>query len=135
MRQGTAEEGGMADDIDPGRDPRDEAFTVERPWGRFEQFVSNERVTVKIITVEPGHRLSLQTHDRRGESWLLLDEPLDITVGERTWSAVAGERVWVPVGSQHRIGNSGSRPARILEIAHGHFDEADIVRLDDDYAR
>jgi hypothetical protein len=46
-------------------DPRDGIFVVERPWGDFQQFVSNERVTVKIITVQPGYRLSLQTHDHR----------------------------------------------------------------------
>ncbi len=41
-----------------GRSPVDEAFSVQRPWGDFRQFVSNKTVTVKIITVEPGHRLS-----------------------------------------------------------------------------
>ena len=40
----------------------DEVFVSERPWGQFQQFVSNEVVTVKIITVDPGQRLSLQTH-------------------------------------------------------------------------
>ena len=38
-----------------GRSPVDEAFSVQ---GDFRQFVSNKTVTVKIITVEPGHRLS-----------------------------------------------------------------------------
>ena len=71
-------------------------FIVERPWGNFQQFVSNEQVTVKIITVEPGHRLSLQTHDHRGEFWQVLDVPIEVTVGDRTWSAQPGEAVWVP---------------------------------------
>jgi mannose-6-phosphate isomerase len=116
-------------------DPREAIFTVDRPWGNFQQFVSNERVTVKIITVEPGHRLSLQTHSHRGEFWQVLDVPIEVTVGERTWSAAPGESVWVPVGSLHRMANKGDRPGRLLEIAYGDFDEADIVRLEDDYAR
>ena len=116
-------------------DPRDGIFSVDRPWGNFQQFVSNERVTVKIITVEPGHRLSLQTHSHRGEFWQVLDVPIEVTVGERTWSAAPGESVWVPVGSLHRMANKGDRPGRLLEIAYGDFDEADIVRLEDDYAR
>lgn len=117
------------------RDPRDEIFVQERPWGRFEQFVSNERVTVKIITVQPGHRLSLQTHENRGEFWQVLDGPIEVTVGEQTWSAQPGEKVWVPQGAVHRMANQGDAPGRLLEVAFGEFDEADIVRLQDDYAR
>jgi mannose-6-phosphate isomerase len=116
-------------------DPRDDIFTAHRPWGNFQQFVSNERVTVKIITVDPGHRLSLQTHDHRGEFWQVLDVPIEVTVGERTWSAAPGEAVWVPCHAVHRMANKGDQPGRLLEIAFGDFDEADIVRLQDDYAR
>jgi mannose-6-phosphate isomerase len=123
-------------EYDPGdRDPTVDIFAVERPWGKFQQFVSNEQVTVKIITVEPGHRLSLQRHEHRGEMWQILDGPIDITVGDRTWPAQPGELVWVPCGATHRMGNSGSRPSRLLEVAFGHFDEDDIERLEDDYAR
>jgi mannose-6-phosphate isomerase-like protein (cupin superfamily) len=128
--------GGDVDgDIDDIRDPREAIFTVERPWGNFQQFASNEHVTVKIITVQPGHRLSLQTHSHRGEFWQVLDAPIEVTVGERTWSAEVGESVWVPCGALHRMANKGDRPGRLLEIAYGDFDEADIVRLEDDYAR
>lgn len=116
-------------------DPREEIFVAERPWGQFEQYVSNRRVTVKIITVNPGHRLSLQQHSQRGEMWQVLDDPIEVTVGERTWSAGTGEVVWVPVGAVHRMTNQGERPGRLLEVAFGDFDESDIVRLEDDYAR
>jgi mannose-1-phosphate guanylyltransferase/mannose-6-phosphate isomerase len=117
------------------RNPTDDIFVAERPWGEFQQFVSNEQVTVKIITVQPGHRLSLQRHDHRGEMWQVLDVPIDITVDDREWVARRGETIWVPRGSTHRMGNSGSRPGRLLEVAFGHFDETDIQRLQDDYAR
>ena len=116
-------------------DPRDDIFTVERPWGQFQQFVSNQTVTVKIITVEPGHRLSLQTHEHRGEFWQVLDVPIEVTVADRTWEAQPGESVWVPQGAVHRMANKGDRSGRLLEVAFGDFDEADIVRLEDDYAR
>ncbi|WP_427383935.1 phosphomannose isomerase type II C-terminal cupin domain [Janibacter sp. G56] len=116
-------------------DPRDEIFVVERPWGAFEQFVSNANVTVKIVTIEPGHRLSLQTHGHRSEFWQVLDVPIDVTVGDESWAAQPGEKVWVPVGSVHRMGNSGTATGRVLEIGFGAFDESDIVRIEDDYAR
>lgn len=117
------------------RNPTTDIFVEQRPWGDFRQFVSNEQVTVKIITIQPGHRLSLQKHQNRGEMWQVLDVPIDVIVDDREWRAQAGETVWVPRGAVHRISNSGSRAGRILEVAFGRFDEADIERLSDDYAR
>lgn len=119
----------------PPRRPTDDIVVERRPWGAFEQFVCNEQVTVKLITIQPGQRLSLQRHDLRGEMWQVLDGPIDITLDSRTWSAQTGERVWVPQGAVHRMGNSVNTPARVLEVAFGHFDEDDIRRLEDDYER
>jgi mannose-6-phosphate isomerase len=127
---------GTADpDVPPDTGRAADVVVVERPWGRFQQFTHDEPVTVKTITVDPGCRLSLQRHRERAELWQVLDGPLDITLGERQWSAAPGELVWVAQGAVHRIGNSGPRPGRVLEVAFGHFDEDDIERLEDDYAR
>jgi mannose-6-phosphate isomerase-like protein (cupin superfamily) len=119
----------------PVADVTDRIFTSERPWGSFQQFVQNEQVTVKIITVEPGHRLSLQKHSHRGEMWHILDVPITVEVDGKEWAAQPGEQVWVPCGAVHRMSNKGAEPGRLLEIAFGDFDEADIERLHDDYAR
>lgn len=116
-------------------DRTEDVFVTERPWGRFQQFVTNETVTVKIITVRPGHRLSLQKHGQRAELWEVLDEPLDIDLDGRSWTAQPGEQVWVAQGAVHRMTNSGERPGRVLEVAFGTFDEEDIERLEDDYTR
>jgi len=125
----------MSIDTPPATQQRPDVFVAERPWGQFEQFCLNQPVTVKLITVQPGHRLSLQRHGARDEMWQVLDVPMDVQVDDRSWTAQVGERVYVPGGSLHRLGNSGDRAGRILEIAFGAFDEADIERLHDDYAR
>lgn len=117
------------------RDPRVDIFVAQRPWGTFTQFVSNETVTVKTITVEPGHRLSLQRHRHRGEMWTILDVPIDVTIDDDAWTAQVGETVWVPRGAIHRMANPGERAGRVLEVGFGFFDESDIERLQDDYAR
>jgi mannose-6-phosphate isomerase len=114
---------------------RGAVFTAERPWGNFQQFVLNQVCTVKVITVEAGHRLSLQKHGERDEMWQVLDVPLDVQVGDKSWTAQVGEIVYTPAGSLHRLGNSSDKTGRILEIAFGRFDEQDIERLHDDYAR
>lgn len=125
----------IQDPVQAVADRTQDVFVVERPWGRFQQFTTNEPVTVKIITVEPGCRLSLQTHGHRAEMWQVLDGSADVQVDDRSWVAGPGDRVWVGPGAVHRLGNSTDRPARILELAFGPFDEADIIRLQDDYAR
>lgn len=116
--------------------PVDDVFVVERPWGQFQQFASNLTCTVKVMTVNPGTRLSLQKHSHRDEMWQVLDVPIDVQVDDRQWTAQVGEIIWVPNGAVHRISNvDGQRPGRLLEIAFGQFDEEDIERLQDDFAR
>jgi mannose-6-phosphate isomerase len=107
----------------------------ERPWGGFEQFVHNQAVTVKIITVAPRQRLSLQSHAHRDELWHVIDGPADVEVDGEASTVPVGGRAWIPRGSTHRLGNSGRATVRVLEIAFGHFDEEDIERLADDYDR
>lgn len=115
--------------------PLDGVTRTVRPWGRFDQLVTNHPCTVKIITVQPGQRLSLQRHHNRDEMWHVLDGPVDVVVDAQPSSLSGGERIWVPRGTTHRLGNSGSAAVRILEVAFGLFDEDDIERLDDDYDR
>ena len=107
----------------------------ERPWGGFEQFVHNEAVTVKIITVAPlsGSRSSA-THSGTS-SGRSSTAPLTSRWRAKASSVDAGGRAWIPRGSTHRLGNSGTAAVRVLEIAFGHFDEDDIERLVDDYNR
>ncbi|MGB5953640.1 MAG: phosphomannose isomerase type II C-terminal cupin domain [Ornithinimicrobium sp.] len=118
---------------EPGR--LDAVTTTRAPWGSYSRYVANEPVTVKVITVLPGHRLSLQRHNQRAELWQVLDGPMDVVVDDQHWQAASGEMVWVPLGSAHRVANPGPEPARFLEIAFGEFAEDDIERLQDDYNR
>lgn len=118
--------------------PRDQPpapLSSVRPWGDFLQLCSGEPVTVKVMTVQPGHRLSLQRHAARSEYWLVLDDGLQAWVDDVAVPSSRGQTVWVPCGATHRLGNIGSEPGRVLEMAFGEFDEDDIERLDDDYAR
>jgi len=107
----------------------------QRPWGSFERLVLNDNVTVKIITVAPSQRLSLQHHSLRDEWWTVLDQGLNVEVGDRSWLPDVGERIWIPRGTRHRVGNACSQVARFLELAFGVFEEEDIERLADDYRR
>ncbi len=106
-----------------------------RPWGKFRRFPHEDAGSVKIITIEPGGRLSLQYHDGRAEFWVVLDPGLEVTVGDRVWLAAANEEILIPRRAPHRVRNAGQAPARIMEIWIGRSSESDIVRLSDDYGR
>ncbi len=106
-----------------------------RPWGKFRRFPHEDAGSIKIVTVEPGARLSLPYHEGRAEFWVVLDAGLEITVGERVWVAAPNEEIVIPRKAAHRVRNVGTAPARFMEIWIGHSSEADIVRLQDDYHR
>lgn len=105
-----------------------------RPWGDFERFTLNEKTTVKIITVEPGGVLSLQTHSHRSEFWKIISGNGIVIVGEDHKKASPGDSFLVPIHTNHRLEAVDSTLV-ILEIAFGDFDEKDIVRLEDKYGR
>lgn len=111
---------------------------VERPWGNFSTVFSDYDTTVKILTINPHEALSLQYHEHRDEFWTLLDagaRPV-LTINGQVLTMEAGVVYSVPRRVLHRISNpSWQTPVRILEVAKGHFDESDIVRVHDKYGR
>ena len=109
-------------------------YSEERPWGKFEQFTHNEISTVKIITVKPNKRLSLQYHNKREEFWRVIEGSGKVTVGDKVLKANKGDEFFIAVKQNHRI-EGGKEGIVILEIAFGNFDENDIVRLEDDFGR
>jgi len=109
---------------------------VYHPTGELLHHEPGEPLTVKIIHVYAMSRLSLQYHRNRSEEWYCLkgrayailkrDDHLDKIPLEKD------SHVIVPQMTVHRLGCDGES-ADILEVSKGHFDEADIVRLEDDY--
>lgn len=118
--------------IPPGPPP---IRQVERPWGSFRQYAFNQDCTVSLMTVLPGRRLSLQSHTGRAELWIVLDEGAVVQVGDRQWTCRAGEEIWIPAREKHRLSCRGDRPVRVLEVAFGNWQQADIQRYADDFQR
>lgn len=106
-----------------------------RPWGEYVVISHGDGYQVKVITINPNSRLSLQTHKHRAETWFILDGVADITLGDVQFVGRAGDTFYVPVGMVHRIGAS-NQTVRFLEVQTGtYFGEDDIVRIDDDFGR
>lgn len=108
---------------------------VERPWGSFKQFAFNQDCTVSLMTVLPGQRLSLQSHTGRAELWIVLDEGARVQVGDDIREYGAGAEIWIPANERHRLTCAGTEPVRVLEVAFGNWQQADITRYEDDFKR
>jgi mannose-1-phosphate guanylyltransferase/mannose-6-phosphate isomerase len=112
-----------------------EVNRVERPWGFFNQYAFNQEVTVSLMTVRPGMRLSLQSHTGRAELWIVLDPGAIVQVGDEIRQAQPGEEIWIPANTRHRLSGGGPGETRVLEIAFGNWQQADITRYEDDFKR
>ena len=120
---------------DQSRQFKEETVTENRPWGKFVSFPHRNASSVKIITINPGQSLSLQYHKHRSEFWIILDKGLEITVGDKVWRPVKNEEISIPPRAPHRVRNTVTEAARILEFWIGDSAEEDIVRLMDNYGR
>jgi mannose-6-phosphate isomerase-like protein (cupin superfamily) len=116
----------------------DKTKAGHRPWGRFETHATLPDACLKTLHLNPGARLSLQSHARRKETWLLLSGDAQATVGSSVQDLTTTELApdipfSVPVGMLHRLASKGG--CVIAEVAYGAFDEEDIIRYQDDYGR
>lgn len=116
--------------------PRQQFWSERRPWGMWTVLHEGEGVKVKLIEIEPGHRLSLQYHRHRTEHWTCVGGLATAVIGEQTLELHVRQTALIPVRMTHRLGNKWRKPAFILEVQTGDIlSEDDIVRLEDDYSR
>ncbi|MCB9084540.1 MAG: mannose-1-phosphate guanylyltransferase/mannose-6-phosphate isomerase [Bdellovibrionaceae bacterium] len=107
-----------------------------RPWGGFEVLSDQKHFKVKRITVDPGAKLSYQSHAKRAEHWVVVEGEAEIVLDDKAKKVNAGEAFYIPLGAKHRIGNVGTGPMVFVEVQTGsYFGEDDIVRYQDDYSR
>lgn len=107
-----------------------------RPWGRFDILSETAVEKRKRITVNPGQRLSLQSHQHRAEEWTVESGEADVTLNDEVIRLGPGESIIIPQGARHRASNPGDVPLVFTEIQTGtYFGEDDIKRYEDDYER
>jgi mannose-1-phosphate guanylyltransferase / mannose-6-phosphate isomerase len=107
-----------------------------RPWGSYAVVDRGAGFQVKRLTVEPGHRLSEQSHGHRSERWTVVAGQADVHLDGRSLTLAVGESVHIPLGMTHRLGNSGPVPLVVVEVQTGtYLEEDDIQRGADDYGR
>ncbi len=110
---------------------------VEKPWGHEVWWAHTERYVGKLLHIRKGHRLSLQYHQQKDETIMVLSGCILFAwqnkgeSEESTKTLHPHEPVDIPHGMQHRL--TAIEDTVLVEVSSPEVD--DIVRLDDDYSR
>ena len=108
----------------------------DRPWGRWDVIDVDKGYKVKRIHVNPGGRLSYQTHDHRSEHWVVIFGIATCVIDGQEFRICPGESISIPQGAKHRLCNDAAEELVIVEVQRGAYTgEDDIVRIEDDYGR
>lgn len=109
---------------------------VHRPWGSYDSIDMADGFQVKRIKVKPGARLSLQSHTRRAEHWVVVRGTARVTRDNDVFELFANQSTYIPIGAKHRLENPGSEMLELIEVQSGDYlGEDDIVRYEDVYGR
>jgi len=111
---------------------------VFRPWGYYKNVEGNDNSGFKIkrISVYPGKRLSLQSHNFRSEHWVIAKGKAKVQVGTDEFILEKDQHIYIPIKTLHRIENIGSELMEFTETQIGNYlGEDDIIRVEDDFGR
>ena len=110
--------------------------TVFRPWGFYTCLNGGEGWLSKIITVSPGHKLSLQSHNHRSEHWVVLEGTATVILDDEVHELSKCQSIDIPVLAKHSLQNHTKEILKILEVQKGDYiSEDDIIRYEDVYGR
>ena len=107
-----------------------------RPWGWYKTISHGDNFKVKILNVYPGEALSLQSHQYRSEHWVVVSGVATVIRNDQEFTVHENESVYIHANDKHQLRNETNKKLIIIEVQTGQsFDEDDIVRYHDKYAR
>lgn len=109
---------------------------VYRPWGFYKVIAQGEGYQSKIIHVNQGQKLSVQSHNHRSEHWVLLSGKADVLLDDKIHTLLPGQSVDIAVKEIHSLQNPYDTDLEIIEVQKGDIlSEDDIIRYEDMYGR
>ena len=110
--------------------------TVYRPWGFYTVIAAGKGFQTKIIHVNKGQKLSVQSHCHRSEHWVVLSGMAKVVLEGKDHILSPGHSIDIPVQAIHSLQNPFEEDIEIIEIQKGDIlSEDDIVRYEDMYGR
>jgi len=107
-----------------------------KPWGYELRWAITERYLGKVLHIDQGQALSLQYHNRKDESILLLNGVMDLELDDdegklRVHRLQPGDSKRIRPGRRHRM--TAVQECDVFEVSTPDMD--DVVRLEDRYGR
>jgi len=115
----------------------------KRPWWIYYVLEENPLYKVKKIIVNSSKRLSLQSHEKRSEHWIIVDWIATVDIRDPKFKDIEqikilkeNESCYIPKNYLHRLSNNTDKPLVIVEVqVWEYLWEDDIKRYDDDWGR
>jgi len=110
--------------------------TVYRPWGFYTVIAEGKGFQTKIIHVNTGQKLSVQSHNHRSEHWVVLSGTAKVVLESKDYILSPGHSIDIPVKAIHSLQNPYEDNLEIIEVQKGDIlSEDDIIRYEDMYGR
>ena len=109
---------------------------VPKPWGHELLWAKTERYVGKILHIKKGHQLSLQYHNRKDETVMVLSGKMEFVhyqEGEPPRSTVLLPRQPFHITPRLRHRMIALEDCDVVEVSTTELD--DVVRLEDAYGR
>lgn len=110
--------------------------TVYRPWGFYTVIAEGKGFQTKIIHVNKGQKLSVQSHNHRSEHWVVLSGMAKVVLEGQDHILSPGHSIDIDVKAIHSLQNPFEEDLEIIEVQKGDIlSEDDIIRYEDIYGR
>ena len=96
--------------------------------------VRNQKCSVDLTHVQPGHRASLHSHTDRYELFHFLDEGAHLEIDGEVHRPAVHDEFMIEPGQKHRFW-ADDTSFRILVVSFGEWATEDQTRHEDDYGR
>ena len=113
---------------------------IIKPWGYEIIFGETEDHLGKILFIKEGSRLSLQYHEQKEETIMVLSGKLELVVsrattqgGMETLILEEGDTFHVRPYTIHRFCATQGTDVKLVEVSTNYLE--DVVRVEDDYNR
>jgi len=112
---------------------------IIKPWGKEVIWAETKDYVGKLLYITEGHKLSLQYHEEKEETILVISGELEVLIsgheriGISSLKLSEGDTYHVTPGTIHRFAASLGTNVVLAEVSTNHLD--DVVRLEDDYDR
>ena len=108
---------------------------IKKAWGSYTDLYRTEDIVLKKISVDPKQRLSLQTHEKRSEFWVVTKGECLCELGDTVTRLKKWDTIQINNKQEHRLINDSNNSCEVTELQFGYCSEDDIVRIEDDYNR